>query len=149
MPIRPARPSDAAGIGRLLTQLEYPGTEEFLEIRLATMLQDPAETLLVWEEPADQEHSIGPPRILALLSLHFIPQIALRGDFARISYFVVDDSTRSQGIGRALEEEAARLARKKECDRLEVHCASRRTGAHLFYKKRGYKVSPKYLIKRL
>ena len=149
MPIRLATLHDAIGISRLLTQLEYPGTEEFLEIRLAAMLQDPAETLLVWEEPADQVQTPGPPRLLALLSLHFIPQIALRGYFARISYFVVDDLAHGQGIGKELEAEATRLARNQGCDRLEVHCASRRTEAHLFYAKRGYMESPKYLIKKL
>jgi GNAT superfamily N-acetyltransferase len=76
-------------------------------------------------------------------------QIALQGDFARISYFVVDDSAHSQGIGRQLEEEATRLARERGCDRLEVHCASRRTQAHSFYAKHGYRESPKYLIKKL
>lgn len=143
MPIRPAALSDAPAICRLLTQLEYPGTEDFLEVRLAGMLRDQAETLLVWEEPSN------PPQILAILSLHFIPQLALRGDFARISYFVVDDAARSLGIGRQLEEEATRLARERGCTLIEVHCHSRRTRAHGFYAKQGYIESPKYLVKRL
>lgn len=156
MPIRPAALSDAQAISRLLNQLEYPGTQDFLEVRLAAMLQDPAETLLVWEEPNGQtdEHTpsrqpAGPPQILGFLSLHFIPQIALRGDFARISYFAVDDSNRSKGIGRAMEEEATRLARERGCALIEVHCHSRRTRAHDFYTRQGYIESPKYLIKRL
>lgn len=139
MSIRYATLGDAPVISRLLTQLEYPGTGSFLEGRLASMLEHPDETLLVWD---------GPP-VLGFLSLHFIPQIALQGDFARISYFVVDDSAHSQGIGRKLEEEATRLARERGCDRLEVHCASRRTQAHSFYAKHGYRESPKYLIKKL
>jgi len=146
MPIRPAALSDAPGINRLLTQLEYPGTEDFLEIRLAVLLKDPAETLLVWEEPANLP---GPPAILAFLSLHFIPQIALLGDFARISYFAVDDTARSKGIGRTMEEEASRLARNQGCALIEVHCHSRRTRAHEFYARQGYTESPKYLIKKL
>jgi GNAT superfamily N-acetyltransferase len=156
MPIRSAALSDAQAISRLLTQLEYPGTPDFLEVRLAGMLRDPAETLLVWEEPndpADPENAApqppGPPRILGLLSLHFIPQLALRGDFARISYFAVDDTTRSKGIGRAMEEEATRLARERGCALIEVHCHSRRKRAHEFYARQGYTESPKYLIKRL
>jgi GNAT superfamily N-acetyltransferase len=140
MPIRLAQPTDGPGISRLLTQLGYPGTERFMKSRLAAMLADPAETLLVWVE---DNH------ILGLLSLHFIPQIALEGDFARISYFAVDDSARSLGIGRQLEEEATRLAREKGCDRLEVHCNTDRTRAHEFYARQGYHESPKYLIKKL
>jgi GNAT superfamily N-acetyltransferase len=140
MSIRPAILSDAAGISRLLTQLEYPGTEDFLESRLAAMVRDPAETLLVWAE--DQV-------ILGFLSLHFIPQIALRGDFARISYFAVDEDTRSHGIGRKLEEMATQLAKERGCALMEVHCHTRRTRAHKFYAQQGWVESPKYLIKRL
>lgn len=162
--IRKACLSDRAGLSRLLDQLEYPGTEPFLEARLAQLLADPNEILLVWEEPAVA--TAAPPaqipgtpprmeapapeaRILAFLSLHFIPQIALRGDFARISYFAVDGTARSAGIGRQLEEQATALARERGCELIEVHCHTRRTRAHDFYYRQGYEESPKYLIKRL
>jgi len=150
MPIRLAQLTDGPAISRLLTQLEYPGTEAFMASRLAAMLADPAGILLVWVEDATPAETPSPePAILGLLSLHFIPQIALEGDFARISYFAVDDSARSLGIGRLLEEEATRLALEKSCDRLEVHCSTHRTRAHAFYARQGYIESPKYLIKRL
>jgi len=138
--IRLAQAADAFGISRLLTQLEYPGTESFVASRLATLLADPAETFLVWAEGE---------QILAFLSLHFIPQIAVKGDFARISYFAVDETVRSHGIGAQLEAEATRLAKEKGCALLEVHCHTRRTRAHEFYARQGYEESPKYLIKRL
>ncbi|GGA95161.1 GNAT family N-acetyltransferase [Puia dinghuensis] len=139
--IRRAIPADAPGISRLLTQLEYPGTERFITTRLATLLAHPDEVFLVWAEPANH--------ILAFLSLHFIPQIALEGDFARISYFAVDESARSLGIGQQLEAEATRLAKERGCALLEVHCHTRRTRAHAFYHRQGYEESPKYLIKKL
>src|SRR5258708_25828355 len=122
--IRLATAADASGISRLLTQLEYPGTESFIASRLTAMLADSAETLLVWAEGDE---------LLAFLSLHFIPQIALNGDIARISYFAVDESARSRGIGQQLEAEATRLARERGCALLEVHCHTRRTRAHEFY----------------
>jgi GNAT superfamily N-acetyltransferase len=147
MSIRTAIFSDAAGISRLLTQLEYPGTEDFLESRLAAMLRDPAETLLVWAEPPTASDPAA--IILGFLSLHFIPQIALRGDFARISYFAVDNDARSLGIGRKLEEMATQLAKERGCALMEVHCHTRRTRAHEFYARQGWVESPKYLIKRL
>jgi GNAT superfamily N-acetyltransferase len=151
--IRLAIAADAPGISRLLTQLEYPGTEDFITSRLETMLADPAETLLVWSEPPAASNSpADPPErevILAILSLHFIPQLALKGDFARISYFAVDKDTRSRGIGAGLEAEATRLARERGCTLLEVHCHTRRTRAHEFYARQGFEESPKYLIKRL
>jgi GNAT superfamily N-acetyltransferase len=139
--IRLGQAADAWGISRLLTQLEYPGTESFIASRLTTLLADPAEVFLVWAEPAGQ--------IRAFLSLHFIPQIALKGDFARISYFAVDESARSHGIGAQLEAEATRLARERGCALIEVHCHTRRTRAHEFYARQGYAESPKYLIKKL
>jgi GNAT superfamily N-acetyltransferase len=138
--IRLARAADASGISRLLTQLDYPGTEGFIATRLIAMLADPAETLLVWAEE---------DRVLAFLSLHFIPQIALAGDFARISYFAVDDSARGRGIGAKMEAEATRLAREKGCVLIEVHCHTRRTRAHAFYARQGFEEHPKYLVKRL
>jgi len=140
MSIRKAESGDWQGISRLLTQLEYPGTVDFIQEKLKQMLNDPAEALLVWSEP---------PNILGFLSLHFIPQIALKGDFARISYFAVDNEARSNGIGRQLEERASRIARDRACTQMEVHCHTRRTRAHEFYARQGWTESPKYLIKRL
>jgi len=153
MSIRSATIGDWEGISRLLTQLEYPGTAAFIRSRLERMLNDPAETLLVWDEPpapsGPPPASPGPSTILGFLSLHFIPQIALQGDFARISYFAVDDEARSQGIGRQLEETATRLATERGCVLMEVHCHTRRTRAHEFYARQGWTESPKYLIKKL
>lgn len=139
MPIRPATAGDAAAISRLLTQLEYPGTERFLETMLSEMLKSPAEVLLVWD---------GPP-VCGFVSLHFIPMIGVGKEFAHISYFIVDDTARSEGIGRQLEENVTRIARERGCDRIVAHCDSRRVRAHAFYLRQGFIESPKYLIKRL
>ena len=87
--------------------------------------------------------------LLGVLSLHFIPQLALEGDFCRISYFCVSSNARSKGIGRLLESEGEALARARGCDRIEVHCHSRRSDAHRFYYRQGYTESPKYLCKSL
>ena len=153
MSIRSATLGDWEGISRLLTQLEYPGTAGFIRSKLERLLNDPAETLLVWAAPpASSEPPSAPPEpstILGFLSLHFIPQIALMGDFARISYFAVDDEARSHGIGRQLEETATRLATERGCALMEVHCHTRRTRAHEFYARQGWTESPKYLIKKL
>ena len=146
MSIRSATPEDWEGISRLLTQLEYPGTAGFIRAKLERLLNDPAEMLLVWAEPPAPAES---STILGFLSLHFIPQIALQGDFARISYFAVDNEARSHGIGRQLEETATRLATERGCVLMEVHCHTRRTRAHEFYARQGWTESPKYLIKKL
>jgi GNAT superfamily N-acetyltransferase len=140
MSIRSARWSDGPVIGQLLDQLGYTGTEGFLAQKLRRMLADPDEQLLVYETAAG---------VVAFISVHFIPQIAVAGDFARISYFSVDDSVRGQGIGREMEEYVAMLAKERGCDRIEVHCHSRRVDAHRFYFRQGYEEAPKYLAKRL
>lgn len=140
MGIRTAQPADSAAISDLLTQLGYADTGLFLEKKLQRLLAHPDESLLVYDLDGE---------VVAFLSLHFIPQIALAGDFARISYFAVKDSARSHGIGRQLEEYITALARERNCDRIEVHCHTRRNDAHRFYLRQGYEESPKYFIKPL
>jgi GNAT superfamily N-acetyltransferase len=140
MSIRSARLTDGPAIEQLLDQLGYTGTQGFLPQKLRRMLADPDERLLVYETTAG---------VVAFISVHFIPQIAVAGDFARISYFSVDDSVRGQGIGREMEEYVAMLAKERGCDRIEVHCHSRREDAHRFYFRQGYEEAPKYLVKRL
>jgi hypothetical protein len=46
-----------------------------------------------------------------------------------------------------LEAEITVQAQRRQCDRIEVHCHSRREDAHRFYYRQGYFESPKYLIK--
>ena len=166
--IRLALHTDWPAIVRLLDQLDYPDTDKFMETRLAQLLNDPAEVLLVWEDdtafkPDSADPDTGTPApsgsrsalttapapILGFLSLHFIPQIALKGDFARISYFSIDETARSKGLGAQLEEHATQLARERGCELIEVHCHTRREKAHAFYYRQGYEESPKYLVKRL
>jgi GNAT superfamily N-acetyltransferase len=137
--IRRAQPADTESIRALIAQLDYDPPAN-LEEKIRLLSAHPDEVLLVCE--LDTE-------VVAFVSLHFIPQIALAGDFARISYFAVKDSARSHGIGKTLEAHITRLARERNCDRIEVHCHTRRTDAHRFYERQGYKESPKYFIKRL
>ena len=140
MGIRIAKPEDWKEISGLLDQLGYPGTEPFVKDKIEKLLNHPDEILLVYEKES---------RVVALMSIHFIPQIALTGDFARISYFVVDRSLRNKGIGKELEEYCYRLAEERKCDRIEVHCNAHRRMAHRFYFRQGFEESPKYLMKMI
>lgn len=137
--IRRAQSDDFEAIRDLIAQLNYEPPSD-LGATLDRLILHPDEVLLVYEENYE---------VVAFLSLHFIPQIAVGGDFARISYFAVNDFARSTGIGRQLEAHVTELARERGCDRIEVHCHSRRTDAHRFYERQGYEESPKYFIKRL
>lgn len=140
MGIRKVKKEDYKQIALLLTQLDYPDTEPFIKEKIEILIMDPNEELLVFEENKN---------IIALISVHFIPQLAVKGDFARISYFAVDKSIRSKGIGRKIEEHCNDLAIKRKCDRVEVHCHSRRIDAHRFYIRQGFTESPKYFVKML
>jgi GNAT superfamily N-acetyltransferase len=140
MTLRKVTRADASRIADLLAQLDYPGTQAFIDDKIAELLAHPDEEIVVAEEKG---------RILGFISIHFIPQIAFRGSFARISYLCVDAAVRGKGIGRALEEYCVHAARGRGCDRIELHSHSRRQRAHAFYFRQGYEESPKYLMKRL
>jgi GNAT superfamily N-acetyltransferase len=137
--IRRAQPADTEAIRALIVQLDYE-PPDVLEEKIRRLSNHPDEVLLVFELDAE---------VVAFLCLHFIPQIALNGDFARISYFAVKDTARGHGVGQQLEAHIAQLARERNCDRIEVHCHNRRTDAHRFYERQGYEESLKYFIKRL
>lgn len=141
MLIRTATLDDSAAISALLSQLDYPGTERFLPGKIAQLASHPDARLLVAEDEAGQ--------LLGFIGLHFMIQLALPGDFCRITYFCVSDAARSAGVGRQLEAAAEAEARVRGCDRIEVHCHERRTDAHRFYYRQGYEESPKYLMKRV
>ena len=140
MQIRKATLADADKITDLLTQLGYPGTEGFIREKIMQLNGHPDAELVVAIEHGD---------VLGFISIHFIPQIALPGSFARICYLCVEEGARSRGIGRHLELYCERLAGERNCDRIEVHCHSRRERAHEFYYRQGYEESPKYLMKKL
>lgn len=141
MKIRKIQINDTYIISNLLTQLGYSNTENFIEQKIILLLNNPNEHCVIIEN--DNNDVIG------FISIHIIPQIALQGDFARISYFSVDENHRSNGVGKMLEEYCERIARERNCDRIEVHCHTRREKAHQFYYRQGYEESPKYLIKKL
>lgn len=140
MIIRPAEPKDVFALSALLAELGYEDTALFIERRLAQLIADDTEQLLM----AEQNNTV-----LGFLSLHFIPQLALAGDFARISYFCIAEGERSKGVGQGLLLHAERQARARGCDRLEVHCHEHREKANGFYSREGFTESPRYHYKTL
>jgi len=140
MNIRLAEPKDAFALSALLSELGYEDTAPFIERRLTQLIADDTERLLMVEHG----HTV-----LGFLSLHFIPQLALAGDFARISYFCIAEGERSKGAGQKLLQYAEQLARDRGCDRMEVHCHQRREKANAFYLREGFTESPCYHIKEL
>jgi GNAT superfamily N-acetyltransferase len=140
MKIRLAEANDSFALSALLAELGYENTEGFIERRLAQLIDDQTEELLV---------AVYGNTVLGFLSLHFIPQLALAGDFARVSYFCVAEGERSKGAGQKLLQHAEQVAKQRGCDRMEVHCNAHRIKANAFYVREGYSESPRYLIKDL
>jgi N-acetylglutamate synthase-like GNAT family acetyltransferase len=138
MSIRNAMLSDAKAIQDLLRQLDYPTTDRFIEDKLPLLIDHPDQSLVVYEKQGI---------VVGMISIHFIPQIALAGDFANICYLAVDENVRSEGVGAKLEAYCTALAKERKCDRIFVHCHTRREDAHRFYYRQGYQESPKYLMK--
>lgn len=136
--LRPATLEDRSVIAALLDDLGYPVDFHFLTHSIQRQLDHNDAVLLV---------AVVENTVVGVISLHFIPQLALPGDFCRISYLCVSPAARGQGIGTALEERAYELAQERGCDRMEVHSHSRRVDAHRFYARQGYTESPKYLVK--
>lgn len=140
MLIREGDVNDAQVLAGLLGDLDYPNTPEAIAERIVAMAANPDSRLLVAESEG---------RAVGFISLHFIPQIALAGEFCRISYLCVSSESRGGGIGQQLLDEAERLAADRGCDRMEVHSHTRRVRAHVFYARAEYEESPKYLMKKL
>ena len=76
MNTRSAVLSDAEASRELLYQLDYPTAAEVIEQKLPVLLAHPDQSLLVYEKRG---------QIVGMISIYFIPQIALAGDFATIS----------------------------------------------------------------
>lgn len=138
--LRPARPEDAGAFVDLLAQLGYPDTGTFIARRLVEQLAHPDAWLRV---------AVEGNRVLGFISLHFMPQLALAGDFCRVSYLCVGEGERGRGIGEVLLAAAEQEARQRGCDRMELHCDQRRTAAHRFYERLGYSDAPRYYRKAL
>lgn len=139
MLIREGVVSDAQILAQLLGDLDYPNTPEAIAERVVKMATNQDSCLLVAEADG---------KVVGFISLHYIPQIALAGEFCRISYLCVSDQCRGSGIGQKLLDEAERLAAERGCDRMEVHSHTRRVRAHQFYARAQYEESPKYLLKK-
>jgi len=138
--IRQATLKDAGIIRTLLEQLRYPTDPGFIEQQLPKMLAHSDHEILVCELERV---------VVAFMSIHFVPQIALAGDFAIVSYLCVDEAVRGKGIGTEMNKYAEWIARKRGCDRIQLHSSIWRTEAHQFYLAQGYEEYPLYFSKAL
>jgi GNAT superfamily N-acetyltransferase len=129
MRIRRMTEADAPRVADLTTQLGYPSDEDAARRRIADVRSRDAGELLVAVDDADR-----PIGWIQVARVHLLAEDAV----ASIDGLVVDDGTRSAGIGAALVEAAEAWARDAGADAMVVRSRSTREGAHRFYERIGY-----------
>ena len=129
MTLRPARPSDAAAVAALATQLGYPSRPEEAERRLQALAERSAQVVLVAE--TDDGAVVAWCHVGGKLSVETEP-------FAEILGLVVDESRRGQGIGETLVEAAAGWAARNGYKTIRVRSNVVRERTHRFYERLGF-----------
>jgi GNAT superfamily N-acetyltransferase len=138
--IRNATYLDAPKIKILLESLGYRSRLSELMLQLETMFDKENHRVFVYELRKE---------VVGFISIHYIPQLAVDGELALISYLGIDDNWQDQGIGKALETHITEVAKERKCGRIEVHCLEWRSREDMFYKQQGYQEYPKYYTKSL
>jgi glucosamine-phosphate N-acetyltransferase len=77
-------------------------------------------------------------RIIGFCTLIVRDCLWLQGDVGYLCDLVVDQEYRGLGVGTALVERAAEIARERGCRRVELDSGFHRTAAHQFYERRGF-----------
>lgn len=137
---REARRSDASAIADLLSQLGYPCTPDDAADRIAIMVGDPTQALVVAEHLGD---------LNGLLGLDFMYYLPLGTMTCRITALIVNERQRRTGVGKDLLKEAERRARRAGAARIELTSAAHRQAAQEFYKSAGYEEMSLRFVKRL
>jgi len=140
MNVRNATYHDAPDIKILLEVLGYKTTTSILVSQLEAMFGKDDHQVFVYELRKE---------IVGFVSVHFMTQLAFDGGLVFISYLSVKEEVKAQGVATALEQFVVEWAKKRKCDRIQVHCMDWRAPAHQFYIEQGYQEYPKYFSKRL
>jgi GNAT superfamily N-acetyltransferase len=138
--IRPAEPSDAELISRLLGELDYPTEASRVERRLERIASDANSRLFVGEVGGE---------IAGLAGLHVLPLVERDEVGCILTALVVGAAHRRQGIGAELVGAVEREARSSGCARLALSSADRRADAHAFYEQLGFESTGRRFVKAL
>lgn len=138
--VRQASMMDADDVAALLTQLGYPCDRADAAERIALILDNDRQVLLV----ARHEGAV-----CGLVGLDFMYYLPLGTTTCRVTALVVTPDAQGRGLGRQLLREAERRARAAGAARIELTSGSQRVDAHAFYKACGYSDGTLRFIKRL
>ena len=126
--IRPAVSADGSVLCDLFAQLGYPTPVADFVRRLAAVLADGTQTLLV-------AGPVGAPLGVA----HLQRMTLLEADgYAQLLALVVDEAYRGAGLGARLVAAGEAWARVQGCTTLTVRSNVIRTRTHVFYERLGY-----------
>jgi GNAT superfamily N-acetyltransferase len=135
--LRHAKPGDAGRVCVLMEQLGYEVPAEQIARRLARGGRE--REVIVAEDDSGVIGWVG---------------VCVRDDFvggryAEIEGLVVDEQTRSTGIGARLLDAVEAWARRQECDTMRVRSNVIRERAHAFYERHGYaKVKAQFAMRK-
>ena len=138
--LRSASLIDADDVATLLTELGFPCDAAEAAQRIATVLDNDRQVLIVARCDG---------AVCGLMALDFMYYLPLGTHTCRVTTLVVTASAQGRGLGRQLLREAERRARTGGAARLELASGSQRTDAHAFYKACGYGDGTVRFIKRL
>jgi len=140
--IRPVQAEDAVDIARLAGQLGYPSIPSEIKQCLETLSLKGCNVILVAES-----QEAGVVGWIHVAGTYFIEE----GAVAEIGGLVVDEATRSAGIGQSLLQAAEGWAKDHGFQILRVHSNVLRERAHAFYERHGFQVTKqqKVFVKRL
>jgi GNAT superfamily N-acetyltransferase len=128
--VRVARPTDAAALADLSTQLGYPSSEAQVRARLR-LLDDPERTLLVAESGG---------QVAGFIDVH-VQRTVEEDPYGEVGGLAVAQGRRDSGLGRALLEAAAAWSRERGLARLWIRAnLARGAAAHGFYEHAGCRV---------
>jgi GNAT superfamily N-acetyltransferase len=127
--VRPAAVGDASDVARLLDHLGYPCSHGEAAERIAVVVSDPRQHLLLAEVDGEA---------CGLIALYTLYSLAHGSELARITALVVAPEQCRLGLGRVLLREVEAIARRHRIHRIEVTSNAQRTGAHAFYRSCGY-----------
>ena len=138
--LRNASPADADDVAALLQALGYPcETEDAME-RIASILHNDRQALVLARNAG---------AVCGLIALDFMYYLPLGTTTCRITAMVVTPDAQGRGVGRQLLREAERRARTGGAARLEITSGSQRIDAHAFYKACGYSDGTVRFVKTL
>lgn len=110
-----------------MVQLGYPCTEGELRERFLNLINLPNHALRVWRDDC----------VKGVVHLEEVSDL-IEEKKVEIKALVVDERTRSQGIGRALIQEAGKWAKERGCSIAYLNCNIKRERTHDFYLREGF-----------